>query len=355
MTLPFSRKLIALAFAAALPFAASAAPEPADMTLDAATRSAVIDALIGSMHERYVSPETAKQMETLLRTELKAGKYDQLTSARQFAQTLTGTLSEAANDRHLGVRFSPEPLPEEGPARREPPASEVAGWVKFNSGVAQVERMQGNIGYLKIAFFPPAEHMGDIYGAAMTLLNGTRALIIDLRGNSGGSPAAVALLESYFFDQRTLMNTIYEREGNRTREFWTTRDLKGPRYGSTRPVYILTDNKTFSGGEDMSYSMQVRKRATLIGATTGGGANPGGVRRLHAHFNAFIPHGRAINPVTKTNWERVGVKPDIEVAPTEALRHARMLALRHGLDNATDPRERADLAGLLEELTSATR
>lgn len=353
MKLSFSRKLTAAVFAAILPLTAFAAPEPADMQLDAPTRSAVIDALVGKMHERYVSPDTARAMEQLLRAELKAGKYDRLTSARQFADTLTGTLKEAANDRHLHVRFSPEALPEESAgARQEPSSSEVADWVRYNSGVAQVERLPGNIGYLKIAFFPPAEHMGEIYGAAMTLLHGTRSLIIDLRGNSGGSPEGVALLESYFFDKRTLMNTFYEREGKRTREFWTSTNLKGPHYGAIKPVYILTDNKTFSGGEDMSYSMQVQKRATLIGATTGGGANPGSYRRLHAHFHAFIPYGRAVNPVTKTNWERVGVKPDVEMDAAGALRHARILALRHALASATDPRERADLDDLLQKASA---
>lgn len=353
MKLPLAR--LAIAAALALPLSAMAAPEPADMPLDAATRSAVIDSLISNMHERYVSTDIAKQMEALLRAELKAGKYDNLTTARQFADTLTRTLKEAGNDRHLNVRFSPEPLPENA-GRRQPTDVELAQWTKLDSGVVQVERLPGNIGYLKVNFFPPADHLGPIYGAAMTLLNGTEALIIDLRANRGGSPEGVALLESYFFDKRTLMNTFFEREGNRTREFWTSTELAGPRYGATKPVYILTSNKTFSGGEDMSYSMQVQKRATLIGATTGGGANPGSMRRLHPHFSAFIPFGRAINPVTKTNWERVGVKPDIEVDPEDALRQARILALQHALKQPNvDPRTRAELDSLQKKDATAAK
>lgn len=343
------RIVLALAFAAA-PGLALAQSQP-DMALDAGTRAAVIDALIGQMNEKYVSPDTAKQVETLLRTELRGGKYDQLTSASQFAKTLTETLRETANDRHLQVRFSPEPLPAKLEPDENDPAvdAEMARRVKFNSGVAHVERTRGNIGYLKVDFFPPAKHVASFYGAAMTLLNGTEALIIDLRSNRGGDPNGVAALESYFFDKPTLMNTIYYRSGKKTEEYWTSAELKGPGYGQAKPVYILTSQKTFSGGEDLAYSMQAQKRATLIGASTGGGANPGGVQRLHTHFGAFISEGRAINPVTKTNWERVGVKPDIAVEPDDALRQARLLALKSILDKNTDPRGRAELTDLLQK------
>ena len=42
---------------------------------------------------------------------------------------------------------------------------------------------------------------------------------------------------------------------------------------------------------------------------------------------AFVPNGRAINPITKTNWEGTGVKPDV-AAPTEkALETAHQLVL----------------------------
>jgi len=33
----------------------------------------------------------------------------------------------------------------------------------------------------------------------------------------------------------------------------------------------------------------------------------------------FAPFARAINPITQTNWEGVGVKPDVEVDSDKAL------------------------------------
>jgi len=104
--------------------------------------------------------------------------------------------------------------------------------------------------------------------------------------------------------------------------------LPGKRFGQTKPVYVLTSRRTFSGAEEFSYNLKHLKRATIIGETTGGGAHPGGMRRIHANFSIFVPDGRAINPITNTNWEGVGVEPDVKVAADDALRTAQLLALK---------------------------
>ena len=89
-----------------------------------------------------------------------------------------------------------------------------------------------------------------------------------------------------------------------------------------KPVYVLTSVRTFSGGEEFAYDMQVMKLAELVGETTGGGANPGGTVPLAAGLAMFIPGGRAMNPTTKTNWEGVGVVPDVAVSSENALKVA---------------------------------
>jgi C-terminal processing protease CtpA/Prc len=68
------------------------------------------------------------------------------------------------------------------------------------------------------------------------------------------------------------------------------------------------------------------KRATLIGETTLGGAHPTDTRRLDDHFSARVPFARSINPITRTNWEGVGVEPDVKVPAAEALETALKLA-----------------------------
>src|SRR5262249_22574655 len=135
------------------------------------------------------------------------------------------------------------------------------------------------------------------------------------------------------------LNSLYWRKGDRTEEFWTRKALDGKRY-TGKPVYVLTSARTFSGAEEFAYNLQSRKRATIVGETTGGGAHPGGVRPINDHFAMFVPTGRAINPVTGTNWEGTGVKPDVAVRADEALETAHALAVKTVLAGTKDEEAR---------------
>jgi C-terminal processing protease CtpA/Prc len=115
-------------------------------------------------------------------------------------------------------------------------------------------------------------------------------------------------------------------------------------------VYILTSKRTFSAGEEFTYNLQALRRAVILGETTGGGANPGDEVRINEHFAVFVPMGRAINPITKTNWEGTGVKPDIEVPEAQALKAAYLAALRKLLDRSTDERTRGELKSVIERV-----
>ena len=216
----------------------------------------------------------------------------------------------------------------------------------MNFGFEKVERLSGNVGYLKLnGFMEPQTGAGEIAAAAMSFLSNTDALIIDLRQNRGGSPNMVALLSTYLFAGPPVhLNDISFRtpEGNRINQLWTLPYVPGKRYVN-KEVYILTSNLTFSAGEGFAYNLQAQKRAITVGETTGGGANPGGGVRLHDHFTVFIPTGQAINPVTKTNWEGKGVAPDIAVPAEQALQAAHLAALRHLLGKNTDERFGAEL------------
>ena len=58
---------------------------------------------------------------------------------------------------------------------------------------------------------------------------------------------------------------------------------------------------------------------------------------LNEHFAVFVPSGRAINPITKTNWEGTGVTPDIAVPADQALKTAYLDALEKAAARTTDP------------------
>lgn len=325
---------------------------PPDMTIDAATRSSVIDNLVKELNDTYVFLETAKKMETDLRSRQSKNEYDSITSAREFAKKLTEDLQAVSKDKHLRVRFSKDPIPARR-ERREPTAEEKAAderYLKFtNHGFEKVERMPGNVGYLKFWGFFGADTGAETIASAMNFLSGTDALIIDLRENGGGSPAMVALICSYFFgDQPVHLNDLYWRKENKTEEFWTKPAVAGKKYLG-KEIYVLTSSYTFSGAEEFTYNLKNLKRATIIGETTGGGAHPGGMVRLGDHFGAFVPSGRAINPITKTNWEGTGVEPDIKVPKNQALKTAYMLGLRKAIEKATDENIKNTMRGLIED------
>ena len=333
------------------PLAAQEATPP----VAASQRRAVVAALAQALQAQYVFPVTGARVGSALQARLASGAYDGCTAARSFADALTKDLRDLGQDRHFRVRFDPAFDPREEDEDRVPSPAEMAKRhaesARRGYGVARVERLAGNLGYLKIDGFGPTEAVGAAFSAAMQLLMGSEAVILDLRENGGGDPESVAYLVSHFFpegDAREL-NAIYNRPQNTTRQYWTS-PLAAPRY--TGPVYVLTSAHTFSGGEECAYDFQTQKRATVVGETTGGGANPGRAVDLGGGFNAFIPTGRAINPVTHTNWEHVGVKPDVVVPAAEALAWVRRRVLRDRLAQAKGE-ARKELEGALAELDAA--
>lgn len=311
-----------LAISVALVAQAQPMPEPPDMPIDAAARKQVIDGALDAMDQAYVFPETAAKVRTTIREREAAGEYAKVESARELARKLTDDLQAVTRDKHVRVQYR-RAMP--------PPGALAPGSPDFqravNYGFEKAERLEGNIGLLELrSFSADGPQMEATAAAAMTFLANTDALIIDLRRNGGGRPEMVALVSSYLFDARTHLNDLYWREGNRTDQFFTRTDVAGQRFGGTKPVFVLVSKRTFSGAEEFAYNLKALKRATIVGETSGGGANPGGPRKLGENFAIFVPTGRAINPITKTNWEGVGVEPDVVVPAEQALEKARELA-----------------------------
>lgn len=310
-----------------------------DMQVDSATRTQVIDELLKQLNDGYVFPDVAKQMETSIRGRQKSNEYDTLNSAKAFTEKLTTDLQAISHDKHLRVGYSLQPIPIRQD-RHEPTDAEKIEFSAFmkrlNYGFEKVERLPGNIGYINFRGFFDPEGGAETVAAAMNFVANTDALIFDLRQNGGGDPAMVALICSYLFgDKPVHLNDLYFREGDKTEEFWTKPTVAGKKYGN-KDVYVLTSNRTFSGAEEFSNNLKVLKRATIIGETTGGGANPGGNVRLSEHFQVFVPGGRAINPVTKTNWEGTGVEPDVKVPKEQALHVAQVTVLNKLIAAAKD-------------------
>lgn len=336
-------------------------PPVRDMSIDTATKNAVIKNLSQEMQKKYVFLDVAKKVEAMLQKRQKNGDYEKITSAEVFASTLTEHLRAVTHDKHLGVDYEAEEIPignVDAPKNQEETERNLAEERLFmssvNFGIEKIERLAGNVGYLELRGFGSTQIVGHAMSAAMTLLNASDALIIDLRRNGGGSPDTVALLASYFVPAETHLSDIYTRSEDKTQQFWSTSYTAGPRYDKNKKVYVLTSKDTFSAAEDFSYTMQSLKRTTIIGEVTGGGAHPVDGVRLHAHFSAGIPYGRSINPITKTNWEGIGVIPEVKEDAKDALKTAHELALKTLLDVEKHPGKRNQILKALEKIQVGT-
>ncbi len=344
---------LAIAACSTQTLSAQAGPHGPDGPVDETAKSAVFDSIFQHLNQTYVFPETAKHMEAYIRDQVAAGAYEKITSGQAFAQKLSDDLQSVSKDKHLNVRYSHETLPQRSDAG-QPTAEEMENqqrWLRqTNFGFQKVERLPGNVGYIDLRGFMGPELGKETVAAAMNFVAHTDALIFDLRKNGGGDPEMVALISSYLFgEEKVHLNDLYWRKEDRTDQFWTAPEkVSGARYAD-KDIYVLTSNRTFSAGEEFTYNLQNLQRATIVGETTGGGAHPGDMVRLHDHFRAFIPSGRAINPVSKTNWEGTGVKPDVPVAQEIALETAYLQILAKKLAAAADEEERSELQGLIDK------
>jgi retinol-binding protein 3 len=289
----------------------------------------VVRTLAEKLRNKYIFPDVAGKIATLLEERLSSGKYTRMADGQDLASMLTHDIQEINHDIHLVVDWTSEPLPEE-----EDSLFQSQEWLEeqrisaqfHNNGLYKIERLAGNVGYLDIREFHNLAWGAETAISAMTFLSSTHALIFDLRNCSGGDPDMVALISSYLFDETPIhLNSMYGRD-EEERHYWTLSYVPGKR-SQNKLVYVLTSKYTFSGGEEFAYNLKSRNRAVIVGETSGGGAHPGMFFRLHQNFQAFIPTGRAYNPITKSNWEGSGVAPDIETPADDALRQAHRLAL----------------------------
>lgn len=331
-----------------LSFAASAQlPDPA---LSAKERREVAEAFAKIIETRYVLPDEAKKMAATIRAQIGRGAYDGVEPAQSFVMALVNDARSVNDDRHLGLSLSGSIVPVETDAEREKRfwPMIVAQARRQNYGLAKAERLEGNIGYLDVESFPPAKIAGPAADAAMAFLAGTDALILDARRHRGGEPDMVAYLVSHFVPPGTLINTIYSRDKAEPDLYHAA---KIPSKPYDKKVYVLTSRRTFSGGEELAYDLQALGRAKVYGEVTGGGAHPTRGYRIHERFIAMVPSKRSVNPITKTNWEGIGVKPDVAVPAADALRVAHIAALQDLAAATTEKEWRTELETIAARLS----
>ena len=288
----------------------------------------------------YVDKGIGERMAALITRNFRLGNYDTSSNPFSFKQAILQDLKSIYPDKHLDLLCSEHPIPEYDPDRslitlkEEDYTLEQINYMNsfgrsdFSKEVESYIIPDTQIGYFKINMFPSPNfpETKTIIDESLRRIANAEALIIDLRKNNGGSPTTVALVASHLFDDKQLINQIYQRSSNELTSFYAEPSNLGPVFGGKKPIYILTSERTFSAGEELAYDLQSSNRAIVIGQTTAGGAHPVRQFVVDDHIYAVIPFERAINPHTGKNWEGVGVIPDHLIAKdTDALAFARAL------------------------------
>ncbi|MFD9267960.1 S41 family peptidase [Streptomyces goshikiensis] len=285
----------------------------------------VIDEMAQLLTEHYVFPEIAEQLAGLLKQRLTEGAYD-VDDAEELARLVTADLQSLNGDRHLRLKHHADPVsPKQGAATLDAMRRDFDSSL---GGAPRVQLLDGGVAVVELApMLFPLEWAAEPLGAALTLASRAQALIVDLRANRGGDPDTVAFVCSYLLDERTHLNTMCWRGGERSEQSWSLPHVPGARFGGSKPLYVLSSDSTFSAAEELAYDLQQLGRAVVVGEPSRGGAHPCRGWTLHPHLEATVPFGRAINPVSSTNWEGTGVQPDVPCAAADSLDQAHALAL----------------------------
>lgn len=336
-------------------------PVWAQDAIDATARDVAVEALAQVIEDEFFDAERAATIASGMRAAEEEGAFDDAATAQALAEALTAHLHE--QDRHFSVRYiGPEAAAaqlaraasEDSAARDAANAEQVAQMARRNFAFDAVEILPGNIGYIELRGFAPIAPAEATARAALEFVAHTDAVIFDLRRNGGGDPSMVQYLTSHFLEPggETLINTFVSRDYEYPNQMWSLPSHPAGNRPDV-PIYVLTSGDTASAGEGFSYHLQAMERATLVGETTYGAGNPGGVQIVPEGYGVFVSTGSARNPITGTNWEGTGVTPDIEIDADQALDRALMEAYGALEPLAADEDRRRELGWMREALEIA--
>ncbi len=312
------------------------------LKLDSSTKEEIVKSTALILKNKYVFPDIGKRMAEYITAQYYNDEYQSYSEVKALCTKLTSDLRTITNDKHLWIYYDPEEAREILADKKLLPKDEIKKikeayyeWYRRqNYGFQKTEILDGNIGYLKIDYFSNMNGAETCFGA-MAFLANTDAIIIDLRDNGGGESIG-SFLSSYFFSSDTiLLGSVIYRDSTQNQSNWTLPYVPGKRMPD-KVLYILTSSRTFSAAEGFTYNLQQLKRAIVVGETTKGGAHPIDVFIVKDNILAQVPIGRSYNPISKTNWEGIGVNPDIKTASDDAFNTAYVMALDSLIKRETD-------------------
>ncbi|KAM3860024.1 retinol-binding protein 3 [Diretmus argenteus] len=284
--------------------------------------SLIVD-LAKILMDNYCSPEKLVGMQEAIDAASSNTEILSIPDPDTLANVLTAGVQSTINDPRLKVSHEPNYVPVEVPQLPPLPPAQLIAILQAS---IKLDVLEGNIGYLRIDHIlgeDVAEKIGLLLlELVWNKILPTSALIFDLRFTSSGHFSGIPYIVSYFTDAEPLIHidSMYDRTTDTTTELWSLPTLLGERYGTTKPLIILTSKNTDGIAEDVAYCLQNLKRATIVGEKTAGGSvKLDKIKVGDTDFYVTVPSAKSINPITGSTWEVTGVKPDVEVNAEDAL------------------------------------
>lgn len=273
--------------------------------------------------DNYCSPEKLTGMEEAIDAASSNTEILSISDPTMLANVLTDGVKKTISDSRVKVTYEPDLILAAPPAMPDIPLEHLAAMIK---GTVKVEILEGNIGYLKIQHII-GEEMAQKVGPLLLeyiwdKILPTSAMILDFRSTVTGELSGIPYIVSYFTDPEPLIHidSVYDRTADLTIELWSMPTLLGKRYGTSKPLIILTSKDTLGIAEDVAYCLKNLKRATIVGENTAGGTVKMSKMKVgDTDFYVTVPVAKSINPITGKSWEINGVAPDVDVAAEDAL------------------------------------
>jgi retinol-binding protein 3 len=277
--------------------------------LDAASRALAVESVASIVERNYPWPDTARMIAAHVRGRYASSAYDTIPTLADLARALTRDLRAINGDLHLSVSGG-SPMGSPGPSAGSP--------ADRPTGIDRVERLDGNVGYLKLVNLFTGDWAFDAVARALDSLDGTDAMILDLRAVPGGFSQMSQLLMSHFMPPEVHYLTVLSLATGEATHRHTLDEVPGPRRLDV-PLYVLVDRRSASAAEEAPFVLQHFRRATIVGERTMGAG------RNVVHFPAelglrvSLSTTRVYEPSSGREWERTGVLPDILTTSEEAL------------------------------------
>jgi hypothetical protein len=331
-----------------------AAPEAGAQTLTPRQAEEVVRDVEKLLQQHYVFPAVRPALVAKLRASSASGRY-RVADPGQLASLVTEDIEAVAKDSHLGLDWNPREYQatvkrNAAPANAAEPELYWAERARLtNHGLQELRVLSGNVRYLRITGFSwQADQTGRAYEGAKRFLKEGDAVIVDLRGNGGGSMSAVVYAISHFMpgeEEKVLLTS-----GDRDKPEQTHVLGYLPAGRVKAPLYVLSDEFSVSAAEEFLYHVKSFRLGTIVGAKSAGAANNNLFYPVAPGFLLSISVYSPRHGLTGTNWEGVGIEPDIATAPAKALDVAHKTALERLSAVAKDPASRARYTWPVDEI-----